>query len=70
VTLIGDGWSVGADALSRRVCRYVGGGEAIDANIAHPADYRDVAGALVAQNFLVVRGSERCPPDATVPHQP
>jgi hypothetical protein len=52
------------------VFRHIGGGGAIDANIAHPADYRDLAGALVAQNFLAVPGSERCPADATVPQQP
>ena len=69
-TLIAGGWTIGADGDSRRVCRFVGGGDAIDANIAHPADYRDVGRALVAQNFLVVRGSERCPPEATTQHQP
>jgi Tfp pilus assembly protein PilV len=69
-TLVAADWAIGAGGDSRRVCRFVGGGDAIDANIAHPADYRDVGSALVAQNFLVVRGSERCPPEATVQHQP
>jgi hypothetical protein len=52
---------------------------AIDANIEHPADYVDVAGPLLAQNFLVVRGDQSCPVGAgdtlavgivTLPHQP
>jgi hypothetical protein len=56
------------------------GSGAIDANIEHPADYRDVSGSLREQNFLVVRGSQACPaaPDGgvltaslnTLPHQP
>jgi Tfp pilus assembly protein PilV len=68
-TLVADGWSIGTAAASRRVCRYVGGGP-IDANIAHPADWRDVDGPLAGQDFLVVRGSETCPPDRTAQHQP
>ena len=68
-TLVADGWAIGAVGAAHRVCRYVGGGP-IDANIAHPAAWRDVDGALVAQNFLVVRGSETCPLDGTVQHQP
>jgi hypothetical protein len=49
-------------------------------NIEHPASYVDVAGALPAQNFLVVRGDQACPgaPDGgmlsaglgTMQHQP
>ncbi|MEP7138120.1 MAG: prepilin-type N-terminal cleavage/methylation domain-containing protein [Caldimonas sp.] len=68
-SLVADGWAIGTAAAAHRVCRYVGGG-AIDANIAHPADWRDVDGALVAQNFLVIRSSESCPADGTVQHQP
>ena len=37
-TLVADGWTIGTDADAHRVCRYVGGGDPIDANIAHPAD--------------------------------
>jgi Tfp pilus assembly protein FimT len=37
------------------------GSGAIDANIEHPLDYVDVAGSLLAQNFLVVRGDQACP---------
>jgi hypothetical protein len=58
------GWSLGGGSGDRRVCRYVAdadGSGAIDANIEHPADYVDVAGALLAQNFLVVRGDQACP---------
>ena len=68
-SLVAEGWAIGTVAAAHRVCRYVGGGP-IDANIAHPADYRDVDGALVAQNFLVVGGSATCPADGTVQHQP
>ena len=47
------------------------GGDAIDANIAHPGEYADVDRALVAQNFLIVPGGESCPRDPpTEQHQP
>ena len=68
--LVAGGWAIGTKPEAHRVCRYVGGGDPIDANIAHPADYADVGRALVAQDFLVVRGSEACPRDGTVQHQP
>jgi hypothetical protein len=58
------GWSLGGGSGDHRVCRYVAdadGSGAIDANIEHPADYVDVAGSLLAQNFLVVRGDQACP---------
>ncbi|MEP6739376.1 MAG: hypothetical protein ABJA61_03300 [Caldimonas sp.] len=63
-TLVGSGWTIGTGSADRRVCRYAAdldGSGAIDANIEHPADYANVNAALVAQNFLVVRGSEICP---------
>ena len=82
-SLVASGWSIGTDARSgeRRVCRYVtqrAGSGAVDANIGHPADYRDVAVALTAQNFLVVDAAAACPDasgaglhvQATEPHQP
>lgn len=82
-TLLPSGWTIGSGSGDHRVCRYVAdadGSGAIDANIEHPADYADVAGALLAQNFLVVRGDQSCPvatvgasPVAgvgTLPHQP
>ena len=69
-TLVAGGWAIGAGADAHRVCRYAGGGDPIDANIAHPAEYADVDRALAAQNFLVVRSSEACPLDATAQHQP
>ena len=46
--LVADGWAIGTDANAHRICRYVGGGDPIDANIAHPAEYIDVAKDLVA----------------------
>jgi Tfp pilus assembly protein PilV len=77
------GWSLGVGRGDHRVCRYVAdadGSGAIDANIEHPADYVDVAGSLLAQNFLVVRGDQACPAASdgervaagvgTAPHQP
>ena len=82
-SLLPSGWTLGSGGGDRRVCRYAGdsdGSGAIDANIEHPPDYVDVAGPLLAQNFLVVRGDQACPaagdpglPSAgagTVPHQP
>ena len=82
-SLAASGWAIGADARSgqRRVCRYTAdrdGSGAIDANIEHPAEYRDVAEALTAQNFLVVGADALCPAasaagshaSATEPHQP
>ena len=62
--LLPAGWTIGSGSGDRRVCRYVAdsdGSGAIDANIEHPLDYVDVAGSLLAQNFLVVRGDQACP---------
>ena len=82
-TLALTGWTVGTGSGDRRVCRYATDRDAsgaIDANIEHPADYVDVAGALGAQNFVVVRGDQGCPAApgtgvlaaglGTVQHQP
>ena len=83
-TLLPSGWTIGSGSGDRKVCRYAtdrNGSGAIDANIEHPADYVDVAGSLPAQNFLVVRGDQNCPPASddgnlltaglgTVQHQP
>jgi hypothetical protein len=81
--VVPSGWALGGGSADRRVCRYVAdadGSGTIDANIEHPADYVDVAGSLLAQNFLVVRGDQACPAAsggdlvtagiATQPHQP
>jgi type IV pilus modification protein PilV len=79
-TLVPSGWAIGAGPADWRVCRYAADLDrsgAIDANIEHPAIYQNVGGALMHQNFLVVRGNETCPADpdaaarlATVQHQP
>jgi Tfp pilus assembly protein PilV len=82
-TLVPSGWTIGSGSADHRVCRYAADADAsgaIDANIEHPSDYVDVAGPLLAQNFLVVRGDQSCPVAAggdaltagigTVPHQP
>jgi Tfp pilus assembly protein PilV len=76
------GWTIGSGSADHRVCRFVAdrdGSGAIDANIEHPENYRDVSGALMEQNFLVVQGNQACPGAAegsllalagTVQHQP
>ena len=82
-TLVPSDWTIGTGDADRRVCRAAAdrdGSGAIDANIGHPADYRDVSGGLTEQNFLVVHGSQACPaaPDGgilaaglgTAQHQP
>ena len=82
-TLVPSGWTIGTGSADLRVCRYASdrdGSGAIDANIEHPAAYADVAAALQAQNFLVVRGDQGCPAApgisllaaslGTVQHQP
>jgi len=81
--VIPSGWTLGTGSGDHRICRYVADADAsgaIDANIEHPADYVDVTGSLLAQNFLVVRGDQVCPAAsggdlvtagiATQPHQP
>jgi len=81
--ILPSGWTIGNGSGDRQVCRYVtdsDGSGAIDANIEHPLDYVDVAGSLLAQNFLVVRGDQACPAASeaallcaglgTLPHQP
>jgi hypothetical protein len=68
-SLVATGWSIGTGSTERRVCRFAAdrdGSGAIDANIEHPRDYMNVNAALIAQNFLVVRGSESCPNAAAV----
>ncbi|MDQ6679989.1 MAG: prepilin-type N-terminal cleavage/methylation domain-containing protein [Pseudomonadota bacterium] len=67
--LVASGWTIGASATARRVCRYsadADGSGAIDANIEHPTTYAAVRGPLLQQNFLVIAGSETCPAGAPV----
>ena len=74
VSLVGDAGVIGSTSTAHRVCRFsadVDGSGAIDSNQEHPRDYRDVGSALLAQNFLVVRGSDTCPASqGLVQHQP
>lgn len=66
-SLVPFGWTIGATASDRKVCRYAwdqDGSGAIDRNIEHPAVYSDVDHALAQQNFLVIRGELACPDDA------
>lgn len=63
-TLVAVGWTIGAAAGDRRVCRFAAdadGSGAVDANAEHPSDYVDVGAALRSQNFLVVPGHQACP---------
>ena len=65
--LVPVGWTIGAAATQRRVCRYVNdidGSGAIVRNDEHPSVYRNVDQPLQQQNFLVVRGDLDCPAEA------
>ena len=76
------GWQIGETAGRWRVCRYSADHDAsgaVDRAAEHPADYREVAGPLAEQNFLVIAGPQACPGGAadnradlhsTVQHQP
>ena len=58
------GWTIGAAADDKRVCRYsadLDSSGAIDTNLEHPSSYAGVDTALARQNFLVVNGVESCP---------
>jgi len=81
--IIPKGWSLGPTAADRKVCRYSAdqdGSGAVDSNIEHPGDYKNVTQALMQQNFLIVRGDQDCPragrrgadfaDRSTVQHQP
>lgn len=56
-------WSIGSSSSKYKVCRYTPSSAASQPNIYHPADYTDVMGNLVNQNFLVIVGSKSCPTD-------
>lgn len=60
------GWSLGTQAGQYRVCRYSADQDRRGdiSNAEHPLDYRNVSTPLAHQNFLVVRGPNRCPADA------
>jgi len=62
--IVPKGWSLGAAATDRKVCRYSAdqdGSGAVDSNSEHPGDYKNVTQALMQQNFLIVRGDQDCP---------
>ncbi len=85
-TLVPAGWSIGNGPDDRRVCRYapdLDRSGAVDNNVEHPDTYTAVAASLTNQNFLVIKGSQSCPPRpsspnatgsladlGTAPHQP
>jgi Tfp pilus assembly protein PilV len=63
-TLVPSGWTIGARAADRRVCRYTAdldGSGAIDANIEHPDTYIDADAGLANQDYLFVAGDAPCP---------
>ena len=65
-TLVPSGWTIGAGASDRRVCRYssdLDASGAVDANLEHPASHANADASLANQNFLVIKGSEACPVD-------
>jgi hypothetical protein len=75
VNLNPSGWLIGttyADpTFQYKVCRYSGdyaGASGADsvANAEHPRYYRRVTGALVNQNFFVIRGNQLCPGDVPI----
>lgn len=58
------GWSLGTTAADHQVCRYTADLDrsgAIDRNEEHPPAYTAVDRTLQQQNFLVIRGDQRCP---------
>ncbi len=85
-TLVPAGWTIGNGPDDRRVCRYapdLDRSGAVDNNVEHPDTYTAVAASLTNQNFLVIKGSQSCPPRpsspnatgsladlGTAPHQP
>ncbi len=72
-TVVPLGWEIGSAPAQRKVCRYVNdsdGSGAIDRNDEHPSVYRLVDGALLQQNFLVIRGDLPCPPSAAATIDP
>ncbi len=66
-SLVPLGWTLGAAATDRKVCRYAADLDrsgAIDRNEEHPADYVAVDRSLLQQNFLVIQGDQACPADS------
>lgn len=63
LVIVPRGWRLGAQASDHRICRYsadLDHSGAIDRNEEHPARYHAVRGTLSQQNFLVIRGDQRC----------
>jgi hypothetical protein len=63
-SIVPQGWTLGAAASQYKVCRYSAdqdGSGNVDSNAEHPKDYSEVAGALMQQNFLIIRGDQACP---------
>ncbi len=73
IDVVPTGWSIGPQANGRQICRYASdqdGSGRVDANAEHPADYHDVSGPLLQQNFLVIGATATCPTgDASDPSQ-
>ena len=60
-----DAWSIGTGSGQYRVCRATGdyNRNGFLSNHEHPRYYRHVTGALDNQNYLVINGTDSCPPD-------
>ena len=71
LSVVPRGWVIGPRRTDRQVCRFsadLDGSGAIDRNEEHPDRYAEVTVPLAQQNFLVVRGDQRCPHSPPPPH--
>ena len=71
LSIVPRGWSVGPNRTDKRICRFsadLDASGAVDRNEEHPDRYAFVTGPLTQQNFLVVRGDQRCPHSGPPPH--
>ena len=71
LSVVPRGWTVGPHRTDKQVCRFsadLDASGAIDRNEEHPDRYAFVTGPLTQQNFLVVRGDQRCPHSGPHPH--
>jgi hypothetical protein len=62
---------VGPHRTDKQICRFstdLDASGAVDRNEEHPDRYAFVTEPLTQQNFLVVRGDQRCPHSGPPPH--
>ena len=63
-SIVSQGWTLGTAATQYKACRYSADQDSsgkVDSNAEHPKDYSEVEGALMQQNFLIIRGDQACP---------